>query len=392
MEILDPFLIFFVALIGAKIFGQIAKKIGQPSMIGHLLAGIILGPAVLSIVKPVGLIELFAELGIFFLMFLAGMEVELRKLWSATKPALYTAVGGIVLPVILGFGVGKLFGFENISSLFLGACLAITSIAMSADLLVEFKKMNTFMGETLIGAAIIDNIFGLMLLSLLAGISQAGTVAAQVSAITGFASLAFKIVAFFLIAVFMGYWIMPGLLRHHGLLDDRETLFTFALVFALTLGITARLVGLHGIIGAFIAGLFIRDAMGTGKVEEKLFDEFEAISIGLFTPFFFLWLGLMVNMQMLLIAPLLTIIIIGAAISGKFLGCTGGALLAKLKRKDSLLVGIGMNGRGAVELVVAELGRKAGILNDTLFAVIVIMALVTTFITPILFKRTLRKT
>jgi len=386
MQLTDPLFIFFVVLISAQILGFLAKRVGQPVLVGQVLAGVLLGPMFLGLVEYSEFISFLARIGIFFLMFITGLEMQVKKLEKNMKTAFLTAIGGVVLPFLFGFLVGRHFGLSSIVSSFLGAALSITAVGVSADILLELKKFGTKIGQTIIGAAIIDDIFGIMVLSVIVGVVQAGI---SVSFLKGLFTIFFEIGGFFLFVAVFGYLLIPLIRKYTHFLKDREAMFTIALIFLAIFGLGASFVGLQGVIGAFFAGLLLNYAIENERAEQLLFKEFKYIAFGIFTPFFFFIIGVMFDFKTLIAFPLFAFMVLCAAVSGKILGGAIGSRIGHDSWKESVAIGVGMNFRGAVELVVLEIGRQAGIIPESIFSVIVAIALITTVITPPLLKKLL---
>lgn len=389
----DPILLILLLLAAAKLFGYIAKRLGQPQMLGEIVTGIILGPMVLGVARVAPFLETMAELGIFFLMFIIGLRTDLKELLKVGWVSSFVALGGIALPMLFGYGIGMLFGFPPVTALFIGVALSITAVAVSGDLLAEFNLLTSTSGRTIIGAAVVDDILGMIALSLILALT-AGAAGFSIFHTVVFTLI--QVLLFFIVAFIAGYYILPRILNSqinsHDHLGNRKKIFTIIIMFTLLLAVTARLVGLHGVVGAFIAGLSIHHALGRGNLEEMIYDELSVVSSGLMTPLFFIWLGMLFNFSAIFSAPLFTFLLILAAIAGKIIGCGGTAYLMTKNLKRSLFIGIGMNGRGAVELIIAELGRRLGLFDNTVFSAIILMAFITTILTPPLMKALVKKT
>jgi Kef-type K+ transport system membrane component KefB len=319
--IINLVLILTVAWILGTIFG----RFGLPVVLGELLAGIILGPPLLGIISASEPIELMAEFGIFFLIFYAGMEMDPKELLEHIRPSLMVAVGGFVLPFVLGYFTGRVFGGTVYQSLFIGMGLSITSLAVQARLLHDMQIQKSKIGHIIIGAAIADDILALVTLSILLGVAESGTI--QIANVFFIVS---KVVAFFALAIVISHFIIPKLTRR---LEDREAKgFTFALLSALIM--------------AYL------------DVYEKLRDRFYGLSYGFLAPIFFVSLSFHLHLRWEWSVILLTIVITLFAVIGKLLGCGLGAFFSGHSFWESTIIGSGMNGRGAVELVVAAVVIK----------------------------------
>ena len=360
-------------------------------MLGELMAGLVLGPALLDVVHMTAQLELLAELGIFFVMFYAGMEMNPKELLEHIKPAMAAALGGFVLPFTLGFLCTRLFGGTLYQSLFVGMGLSVTAIAVQAVILQNMHIHKTEVGHVIMGAAIADDIFSLVTLSVLLGLAKSGSVSlAAVGFILG------KVVLFFGFTILAGEFLVPAIAKR--LTDDHGKAFTFALVAALVMAFLAEKAGLHLVIGAFLAGQFVRREIMDEKIYNLISDRFFSISYGFLTPIFFATLGFHLHFEWSISFMAFALAITGVAIFGKYVGCGLGAKMVGLNNSEASIIGIGMNGRGAVELVVASVVINlsnqlltAGVISEPLltsdqFSALVFMAFVTTIITPVLLK------
>ena len=383
-------------LAAAWFLGRVFTRFGLPAILGELLAGIILGPTLLGIISPSEPLEMLAEFGIFFLMFHAGLEMDPKEAVEHIWPSIAVALGGFILPFVLGFFACMMFGGTVYQSLFVGMGLSITAIAVQARILHDMQIQNTTIGHIIIGAAIIDDILALVTLSILLGLAESGKIQAmQVSFVV------FKAIAFFALTIFIGQFIIPKLIRK---LDDREAkTFTFALISALAVGYLAELAGLHLIIGAFLAGQFVRKEIIDRGFYQKINDRFYSLSYGFMAPIFFVSLSFHLHFQWKWPVIIFTITITLIAITGKLIGCGLGAFLYGHKVWGSAIIGCGMNGRGAVEMVVAAVVINLSdkliasntitepLLTHDQFSALICMAFITTIIAPLSLKWTVKK-
>lgn len=380
----------------AWLFGSLFSRIGLPFVLGELSAGILLGPPLLGFIGPSPAIELLAEFGIFFVMFHTGMEMDPKELLEHIWPSLAVAVGGFILPFVLGYFTTRLFGGTLIQALFVGMGISITAIAVQSVILHSMKISKTSLGHIIIGAAIADDILSLIGLSILLSIAKSGTVQ-----VTGLLIIIIKVVAFFGLTIFIGQFVMPKIT---GKLNDREgKAFTFAMLSALIMAYLAELAGLHLIIGAFLAGQFVRKEIMDKKIYEAIQDRFYGISYGFLVPIFFASLSFHLhfywNTTFMLFALVLTLM----AIIGKLAGCGLGYAVFRRNFYESVIVGFGMNGRGAVEIVVASVVLKlsekltaSGVITEPLltqdqFSALILMAFITTLIAPLTLKWSVMK-
>jgi Kef-type K+ transport system membrane component KefB len=380
----------------AWFMGRVFARFGLPVVLGELLAGLILGPPLLGIVTASEPIELLAEFGIFFLMFHAGLEMDPKEAVEHIWPSIAVALGGFILPFALGFFTCKIFGGTVFQSLFVGMGLSITAIAVQARILHDMQIQNTSIGHIIIGAAIVDDILALVTLSILLSLAESGTI--QVVEIS---FIVLKVAGFFAFTILFGHFVIPRFIRR---LDDREgKTFTFALISALAVGYFAELAGLHLIIGAFLAGQFVRKEIIDRGFYQKINDRFYSLSYGFMAPIFFVSLSFHLQLKWEWPVIIFTLAITLIAIMGKLIGCGVGAFIYGHKFWGSAIIGCGMNGRGAVEMVVAAVVIKLSdqlmasqtiaepLLTKDQFSALICMAFITTIIAPLTLKWTVKK-
>jgi Kef-type K+ transport system membrane component KefB len=377
--------------------GALFVRLGLPVMLGQLITGLLLGPAVFNIVSPSEAITFLADLGIFFAMFYAGMEMDPKELLEHIWPSLAVAVGGFVLPFAMGFFVARYFGGTVFQSLFIGIGLSITAIAVQAAILQDMRILKTTIGHIIMGAAIADDILSLIGLSILLGLVKTGTVET-----VGIFIIIFKVAAFFAFTILAGHFIIPIFTTR---LDDYNAKgFTFAMISALVMATAAELAGLHTVIGAFLAGQFVRKEIMHEKVYHAISDRFYGLSYGFLMPVFFASLAFHIHFQWSLSFLFLVSVITVTAIVGKLVGCGIGALSFRYSMREATIIGFGMNGRGAVELVIVavvialsnDLLAK-GVISDPLltedqFSALVLMAFITTMLAPLMLRWSVMKT
>jgi Kef-type K+ transport system membrane component KefB len=375
-------------LVVAWIMGAVFAKFGLPFVLGQMLAGVLLGPPLLGVIGTSPAIELLAELGIFFVMFHTGMEMDPKELVEHIWPSLVVAAGGFILPFALGYFTTRAFGGTLYQGLFVGMGISITAIAVQAIILYSMRISGTHLGHIIIGAAIADDIFSLVGLSVLLGLAKTGTLDVSVIAMI-FA----KVAAFFIFTFLIGHFVMPKIVKN---LHDREgKAFTFAITTALAMAFLAELVGLHLIIGAFLAGQFVRKEVMDQKIYQKIHDRFYGLSYGFLVPIFFASLSFHLHISWDISFLGFTLAVTGAAIVGKLLGCGIGYAIFSRKFWESAIVGFGMNGRGAVEVIIASVVLKLSnslmasgkitepLLTQTQFSALILMAFITTLMAPL---------
>ncbi len=351
--------------------GKIFRSLRLPVVLGQLLGGILVGPALLGIVNPNSeVIKVLAELGIFFLMLHAGLETDHREILKASKRSFLIAMGGTITSFAGGFYVAQLFGQSIEASLFIGMGLSVSAIAMAARVFKDCKIMNTRTANITLGAAVFENILALILFSVIVNLSEQGNIE-----IPSLIAMLVKVVGFFGIIIFIGIRYSKFLNR---ILYFGNKGFTLTLIIALIMGLTAEAIGLHMIIGAFLAGLFINEEVLDKRVFAKIEDRVYGLSYGFFGPIFFASLAFHLDLKIFIVAPWFLMAIVAVAISGKVIGSGLVAKLEKLTNLESLMIGLGMNNRGAAELVIATLGFQIGIIDKNVFSILVAMAFITT--------------
>jgi len=381
------FLTLAAILVAAKLMGELAERIGQPAVLGELLAGVLLGGSVLGVVPTAGaageVVHVLAELGVVLLLFEIGLETDLREMFRAGPASLAVASVGVVLPFLFGFlywayvphAVSGGSVDLTIAAIFVGATLTATSVGITARVLSDLRRMNTLEARIIIGAAVIDDVFGLVILSLVSGLAAGATIAPW----SILRTLAVA-VGFLVVAVLAGRFLAPRLFDLVVRMRVRYVLLVAAIAFVLGLSAVAATAGSALIIGAFAAGLILS---GTNQFDTI---EREVRPVGsIFTPIFFVSVGASVNVRLLDptregatgllgVAAILTLL----AIVGK-VAAGWAAPWAHFRR---LVVGVGMIPRGEVGLIFADIGRRAGILNEAVFGAILLMIMATTFVAP----------
>jgi len=387
---MDPLLQFLLALaivvIAAKSSGYLSTLSGQPAVLGELLMGLILGPTVLDMLHwPVfgdphlgETLSYLSHLGVLFLMFIAGLEVDLETMVEAGRPAVLAGIMGVVAPVVLGLAALP-FGFDLQQSFFVGLVLAATSVSISAQTLLELGMLRSRVGVALLGAAVVDDVLVILLLSFFIALTAGG----------GGGALAVlwvlvRMVAFLGLAAWLGAHVIPRL----GSLIDRLPISegVMALVIVVTLlyaWAAEALGGMAAITGAFLAGL----VFGRTALRQPIETGMHTIAYSWLVPIFFVSIGLEANGRALGLGGLpFALLIIVVAVVSKVLGCGLGARLGGFSNGEALRLGVGMTSRGEVGLIVATVGMDTGLIGEGVFATVVLMVLVTTLVTPILLR------
>ena len=370
-----------IILLSAKMAGYLSIRIGQPSVLGELLVGILLGPSLINLLnlpfiehELAETVAKLGELGVLLLMFLAGLELHLGEMRQNIRVAALAGLMGVIGPVLLGWGTGMLFRFDQSSALFLGLTLGATSVSISAQTLIELKALRSRVGLSLLGAAVFDDILIILLLSVFLAL-QGGT-----GSTAGILLILVRMILFLVASVLFGLWALPWIIRRISHLPVSQGLLTISLVIMLAYGIASEAFGgMAAITGAFLAGLMLARTPERERIEVGV----HALAYGLFVPVFFVNIGLSINLREFQTeALLLTLTITLVAIAGKWLGSGWGAKLGGLSTPEAAQLGAGMISRGEVGLIVASVGIQNGLMTDMEFSAIVVMILVTTLITP----------
>ncbi len=386
---------YIFLLVGLAVYlGHLAQKLRQPRIVGEILGGIIAGPLFLFIAASLfhegHKIHLFlstqyastkltslVDFAGIMIMFGAGLETDLSTLFSSARHGLLTAVGGFIVPFSLGVVVGKyLLHLELLASLYIGAAVSITAVALSVATLIQLKKLKTKVGMTIIVAAVLDDIIGVMLLSVIMNMTR------------GEGSFSIKHI-FIMVLIAAIFVVFSVLLGHFGkrlrkyfrlMMKVPQERFSFFILFLFLFSIISHFAGLHLVIGAFLAGLILGPFLK--RSEKEIFSNW---IWGLFAPLFFAWVGFSVLFSSSAFGiPLL--LIVATAFIGKIVGAGAGAFFSGLKPVESLAVGFGMNGRAAVELIIAEIALRNGIIDRNIFSAVVFMAILSAISTPLLMK------
>lgn len=381
------FLLLLGAIIAAAKTGAwLSLRLRQPAVLGELLAGVFLGPTVLDVLhrapfasEPLAAgVFLFAAVGVILLMFVAGLDTDLDHMRMVGRAAVSAGVAGVLAPVILGLLAGLSFGFAWPTSLFVGIVLGATSVSITVQTLIELGRLRSKEGVTLLAAAVVDDVVALLVLSIFVALSHTGTGSAW-----GAVAIVLRIMVFMTAAAGTG----PLLRKVLGVVQRApisEGLLSAIVVAILVYAWAAEaLGGIASITGAYLAGILVARA-GLREVSER---QLKGILYALLVPVFFVSIGLQTNARSLHLGdvPFAAVIIV-AAVVGKVVGCGLAVRRAGFSRPEALRVGVGMVSRGEVGLIVAAIGLQAGLLSDRGFAVMVIMVLATTIVTPPLLR------
>jgi len=378
-------------LLSTKVFGLITKKFRMPQVVGALLAGILFGPACLNILHSTDLLSSLSSLGVVVLMFSAGMETDISQLRKNGKAGFLVALIGVVVPLIMGMIYGMMFhttASDSNSSIFLqhlfiGVILTATSVSITVETLKEIGTLNTQVGNCILAAALIDDILGLICLTIISSLAGSGDISIPIVLV--------KIVLFFLLAIAFGLLVKKFVTWYsHRFKDVHMRRFpVLAFVFCLVMAYVAEeFFGVADIIGAFSAGLIIGSTPQAPYIESR----FRPLSYMLLTPIFFAYVGIGIDLSGMTPSLLFaTAVLILFALISKLIGCGLGAKICGMTTRQSVQVGLGMVCRGEVALIVAQKGQAMGLMPANLLAPIIIMVVITAIVTPILLKAAFAK-
>lgn len=377
------FLNLFFVLLAAWLAGAAATRMGYPAVLGELIAGILLGPPLLGLIYGSDELAVLAEIGILLMMLYIGMEIDPAELGKASWAGLLAAIGGFSVPFVLAYGVIIWFGGTQMAGLFVGIAAGITSLATKSRILVDLHLLDTRIAHVLMAGALISDTLALLAFAAIMGIVDVGTLE-----LGSLAVVALKAVLFFAATAFIGLRVFPYLgqkLTQHDF-GTRTFHFTLILIIAVAFGEMAELAGLHSILGAFIAGLFLRDNVLGRTLASDLMSAVREASIGFLAPIFFVTAGFAVSFSVFQADLALFLSIMAVAIIGKIVGTTLFYLPTGYGWREGLAIGAGMNGRGAVEIIVAGIGLQMGLITSDIFSILVFMAIFTTAAVPLLLK------
>lgn len=361
-------------ILATKLAGHLSVRLGQPAVLGELIVGILIGPAILGWIPDSDIIHTFSEIGVLMLMFIAGLETDLEGLKNSARSSSAVAVGGVILPLGFGYLAGELIGMDTNHAVFLGLILSATSVSISVQTLKELGKLQTKESTTLLGAAVLDDVLVIVLLAF--AMSLFGDSTQSIWWVVG------EKIIFFVTALFVAWKGIPWLIRLCRRLNVAEPLISGAVVLLFAYAWYAELLGVAGIIGAFIVGV----ALAQTSFKETIGHKIEPIAYSIFVPVFFVSIGLKVSFVGILDELWFIVGITLLAILTKFCGAGIGAWMTGFSPKSSIRIGAGMISRGEVALILATLGINSQLLRQDLYTPLIIVVIATTLITPPLLK------
>ena len=387
-------------------FGELAERAKLPALVGELVAGIFLGyllqrfqglaPSVWFAANS-DIFAGLADLGMFFLMLLVGIRMEPLDFARSSRSAVLIAVGGMFVPTCMGFALGQLVlpesDYKNAQALFLGVAVAITAVPVAVRIFMDLGGLDSRVGKAVIAAALWDDVLSLLLLALLLG--AIGSQATGSFSLDNLLPIIGKVLLFFAITIPVGLYVFPLIGKSFRHLSFPEVDFSMLLIGASAYAVFAEFMDLHLIIGAFLAGMFFHPKVVERGIYDRVEQQMSGLTRGFLAPIFFVSLGFHLDFSSVAAVPGFVVVLTGLALASKLVGAGIPAYWAGFSKRESLLVGVGMSGRGAVELIIAGVALEAGlflqpeppgVIVQSLFSAIVIMAIVTTVATPIILR------
>lgn len=382
-------------LVLARFFGEIMERFKQPALIGEIFAGIILGPSILNFIHRSEEIKVISELGVFLLIILAGLEINFEGIIKSMKGRnIIISLSAFFIPFFSGFFLGKFFELNIMATIFIGLCIAITALPVSIRILMDFGKLNTELGQKIISVAIFDDILALSILGIILDLKDVEPSFGNISKTVIFTLL--KLTGFILLII-ASYKLILKFSQKENFIEDKlnkildflkgkESLFAIFFVFVLIFATITESIGLHFIIGAFFASMLISKELIGEKHLTTIHNTTNSMAMGFLAPIFFAGIGLEFEFSSIENYPLLILIIL-VSFASKIVGGYFGSRIARQNHKTALAIGIGLNARGIMELVIANIAFKAGIISLEIFSMLVVMGVFTTICTPFLLKK-----
>lgn len=382
----------------AKVLGEFCERLKQPSMIGELMAGFILGPSILNLIIPGSELKIISELGVFFLILMAGMEVDLEKLkQSISGKNIWIALMAFIFPAASGLLIGLFFNLDKMIVIFIILCISITALPVSIRILMDLGKLNTTIGQKIISAAIFNDVVALLVLGVILEFNKFNNLEnkSYFDLSVDISIIILKILLFITFIVFVYILIKRAKKNFVAIsnkinaviffLKSKESAYAMYIMIVLGFATLAELLGLHFVIGAFFGAASLHREMFKQQTFNHIQQTTQGITMGFLAPVFFAYMGLEFNIYSLNNIPLiLTILLLSFA--SKILGGFAGGKMAGLKNGEATTLGFGLNARGLMELVIANIALQKGLIDIGLFSILVMMGLITTLLSPILLK------
>lgn len=387
-------------LLLSRVLGEIASRFGQPGMVGEIAAGILLGPSCLSLIHFGPDIKAISDIGVLLLVFLAGMEMDMGALWkSFVGRGAWVSAAGFIIPLIAGILLGFAFGMDQTRMAFLGLCVAITALPVSVRILMDMGKLQSNIGQKIISAAVANDVVSLLILGIILDLKTAPPGIARfletIGLSLGKALLLMAVVAVFARAIrrYSPARFIRSSSAFEKFLDrlkGNDSRFAIVLLFVIAFASFSEFLGLDFIVGAFFGSMLLSNEAIGKKNFTQIQETASAVTMGFLGPVFFAAIGLEFTATSLKSWPLVISVLV-VSFAGKILGGYVGGRLAKLNNPESWALGMGLNGRGVMELVIANIALTSGFIGPQLFTTLVLMAVVTTLTTPVLLRRAFRR-
>ncbi|WP_137597698.1 cation:proton antiporter [Paucilactobacillus kaifaensis] len=373
-------------LLATQIVAHLCHRIGIPGVIGEIMVGILVGPAILNWVQLDPMMNEFQNIGVILLMFIGGLESDLELLRKYLKPAIFVAVIGVIFPVVIMGATSYLFGFTLMEALFIGVIFSATSVSISVAVLKEFHYLDTKEGATILGAAVADDIIGVILLSIMISLMH-GTGTKTAGLTSGLGIILLEQVVFFGGVYGLVKWLAPYLMKLSEKLLTIAAPTVMSMVICMSMAAIADLVGLSGAVGAFFAGIAVAHTKNREVVDKSV----EPLGYAIFIPLFFVSVGLNMNFAHLNQSLVFVIVMTVLACVTKLLGCGFGAALNGFSLTSDYIVGAGMISRGEMALITAQIGFNAHLLSGTYYSDIILVIILATIIAPFLLKHAIHR-
>jgi len=371
-------LMLFLTLIVSHLF----NRLNLPAVVGQLILGVILGKGVLNIIKPTHEVELFADIGVILLMFIAGLESDLKLLRKHLLPSINVAISGVILPVALTLGTALIFGINLKESIFMSVVFAATSVSISVEVLKSLNYLSSTSGTVILGAAVADDILAISILSVMSG-----TLTGDFSPKKLLLLLAMWI-GFGVLIVILHKWVIPELMKLSDYVEATHAKTIFALVICFVMALIADKVQLDSVLGAFVAGIAVSNA---ADYDEKVQRNIELIGYSVFIPIFFISIGLNLEFDSFFHDFWLITLFTITGIVGKLFGAGFGAKISGFDLKDSYVIGSGMISRGEMALIVAQVGYGVKLLSEEYYSTVIISVILITIVAPFFLKHSISK-
>ena len=368
-----------LVLVAAFIGGRLASRLGYPAVLGEILMGILLGPPILGLLQASDALTVLADLGVLLMMLYVGMEIDFSELKGSSKLGAITALGGFIFPFLLGTWLMLSWQKDPFAAIFVGIAMGVTSLATKSRILLDLGVLDTRIASIMMSGAFITDTLSLFFFAAIIGLAQTGALD-----FLGIGLMVLKTLGFFLASWVLGVRVFPVLylwLKRRNW-ASRSFYASLSLMIALAFAELAELAGLHGILGAFLAGIFLREAISEKRLSFEITELVKDVSIGFLAPIFFLSSGFVISFEVFRSSlPLLIAVIVIATVT-KILGTLLAFMLAGGNWREGLVIGLGMNDRGAVEIILAGIALRNGLIDTEIYTILVFMAVVTTATVP----------